>query len=445
MTTHWQAYEPNESTPWNVQRVVHMHRRSVFGATWSEITRDLNDEPQAAVDRVINGTSRIGTPGSFDRLADVIGTAAADSPNPDRLKAWWLYRCLFSPDPLQERLTLMWHNHFATSNLKINNLRRMKQQNETLRQHARSPFAELLHAMIRDPALLFWLDAPANRKGHPNENLARELMELFTIGIGHYTEHDVKETARALTGWTIRNGKFEQQSDIHDADEKTILSQAGRWNGNDVAEILLRHSATAQRLAGRLIAEFFGENVVTPEARQELVTVLQQNSLNTGATVETMLRSELFFSDANINSRVCDPVSFVIAPLRALECVRQPPSTLLLAMWLERMGQNLFYPPNVGGWNGGRSWLSTRTVIARTNYAAALAAGRLHNPVLTPDLDELLQQTNGQSPVQCLATLLGIRCDSETERLLMKQIQSETEQPAAAIVALMTQPEAHLH
>ena len=163
---------------------------------------------------------------------------------------------LFGPDPLTERLALMWHNHFATSNLKVGNLAFMRRQNELFRQLGRRPFGELLEAVLHDPAMLIWLDAPSNRKGHPNENLARELMELFSLGIGHYTEHDVKEAARALTGWRVENEVFAETAARHDDGEKTILGKTGRWKGDDLVRMVLEHPATSRRLAWR-ICELF--------------------------------------------------------------------------------------------------------------------------------------------------------------------------------------------
>src|SRR4051794_36040935 len=385
----WSAYQPTPSLPWNLQRVVHLHRRAAFGAAWPVIQRDLADGPAAAVSRLLAGKSPLeGTPDDFESLANIIGQAAADSASSERLKAWWLYRCLFSPCPLRERMTLIWHNHFATSNLKVDDLRLMKRQNDTLRKHAMAPFGELLRNMARDPALLAWLDATQNRKGHPNENLARELMELFTLGIGHYTEDDVKEAARALTGCTVRQGEFAFQATTHDDDEKEILGRAGKWSADDLVSLLLEQPATARRLAWRLTSEFFGEDVVDDAAIMELAGGLQKHELDIRWAVETILRSELFFEPKNIGTRVCDPVSFVIGPLRALECWRQSPSTLVLAEWVSRMGQDLFYPPNVGGWSGGRAWLTTRAVIARANFVAALAAGQLSTPPRPPDLDQ---------------------------------------------------------
>ena len=196
--SRWSAYTPSANAPWNLARVVHLHRRAGFAATWPELQRDLADGPGPAVTRLLNGTSRSdGVPEDFEALSTSISRAAVDGNDAGRLKAWWVYRCLFTPDPLGERLTLMWHNHFATSLIKVTNLNWMCQQNQTFRKYARGEFRTLLTALLEDRALLSWLDATQNRSGHPNENLAREMMELFALGVGHYTEHDIQEAARA--------------------------------------------------------------------------------------------------------------------------------------------------------------------------------------------------------------------------------------------------------
>ncbi|MBI3864384.1 MAG: DUF1800 domain-containing protein [Planctomycetia bacterium] len=446
----WNHFEPTADAPWNLRRVVHLHRRAVFGVCWAEVQRDLNAGPQAAVSRLLDGTCRsAGTPDDFDGLATTIGNSAVASGSAERLKAWWLYRCLFSPRPLEERMTLMWHNHFATSNLKVNNLRLMKQQNETLRQHAFSPFGDLLHAMSHDPALLEWLDAPSNRAGMPNENLARELMELFSLGIGNYSERDVKEAARALTGWTVRQGNFRAMQEVHDGDSKTILNQSGNWSGDDFVRILLEQNSCARRIAWRLTNEFCGENAVTDAALDELAGGLRKNHLDVRWGVETILRSALFFSDENIQSRVADPVSFLLIPLRALECWRSPPSTLLLAEWLGRIGQDLFNPPNVGGWTGGRGWLSTRTVIARANYATAITAGQLANPERRLDMPAGMADI--PDPVERLRRLGDLLCggmSAETVRAIIEKsgLQSKPDDlPWHCISEFLTRPETQLH
>jgi uncharacterized protein (DUF1800 family) len=282
---------------------------------------------------------------------------------------------LFGPDPLAERLTLLWHNHFATSNLKVDDLGAMRRQNERLRELGRKRFGELLNAAVREPALLVWLDAPSNRKGHPNENLARELMELFTLGIGHYTETDVKEAARALTGWTVAHETFAEIPARHDDGAKTILGKTGPWNGADLVRILLEQPATADRLAFRICQWLMGEKSVDATALKALAAGLRKHDLDIPWGVETVLRSRAFFSDANLGQRLLGPVEFVIGAVRALEMFEPPPSTLILAEWATRLGQDLFYPPNVGGWPGGRSWLTTRSALGRTRFALALVEG----------------------------------------------------------------------
>jgi uncharacterized protein (DUF1800 family) len=432
----WAPYKPSDAAPWNLERAVHLRRRAAFGATWNEVVRDLADGPQAAVDRLLVGNARLDSvPDEFESLAGIIGQAAADSGSPERLKAWWLYRCLFTPHPLHERLTLMWHNHFATSNLKVDDLKLMKRQNETLRKHALAPFGEMLRSLVHDPALLNWLDAPQNRKGHPNENLGRELMELFSLGIGHYTEDDVKEAARALTGCTVKQGDFAFQAAAHDDGEKEILGRAGKWSADDLVNILLEQPATARRLAWRLAGEFFGEGVISDSALDELADGLRKNNLDIRFGVETIVRSELFFAQANIGSRVCDPVSLLIGRLVALEAWRSSPSTLVLAEWVSRMGQDLFYPPNVGGWNGGRAWLSTRTIIARTNCLAALLAGTLNAPARPPDLDAFVEKHLGSHDAKENARFLS--------RLFYGRELAADESPT--VIELLTRPEGHLH
>ncbi len=303
--------------------------------------------------------------------------AAITANDPERLKAWWIYRMLFGPDPLGERLSLMWHNHFATSNGKVRDLSLMRRQNETFREHARGRFTGLLAAAVREPALLIWLDAPSNRREHPNENLARELMELFTLGIGHFSETDVKQAARALTGWTVKDQRFAEDSREHDTGEKTILGKRGNWSGADLIEILHTHPATSVRLAWRICHTFLGEDAVSEPEITSLADGFRRHEGDIAWGVETVLRSETFFAESNLGRRVLSPVEYVVGAVRALELDDPPPSTVALAEEITLQGEDLFYPPNVGGWPGGRSWLEPRALIRRANFAAALVAGRI--------------------------------------------------------------------
>jgi uncharacterized protein (DUF1800 family) len=429
----WARYEPSDEMPWNRERVVHLHRRAGFAATWSEIERDLADGPQASIDRVLSRQTQqkppaepgaagsagdVTAPGfaggsdrdEFEAMARTIGDAAVASGNPNRLKAWWIYRALFSPDPLGERLTLMWHNHFATSNRKVQNLVLMREQNDLLRALCRAPFGELLQAVVKHPAMLVWLDADANRKGHPNENLARELLELFTLGLGNYTEADVQSAARALTGWAVVGGQFGFREARHDAEEKLFLGRRRALNGDQLLQALLEHEATAGHIAGRICSLFFGEAAIDEHHRQALAAGLRANQLKIDWAVETVLRSQLFFAENNLRSRVAGPVEWCIGTVWALENANPAPSTLLLAEWITRMGQDLFYPPNVGGWKEGRSWIGSHGVLGRANFAAALVDGRIWHPSRRRDLWQLvhrhLNTDNLNEAVAWLAELL---------------------------------------
>jgi uncharacterized protein (DUF1800 family) len=447
----WAPYEPSKEAPWNWRRAVHLHRRAGFAATWSEIQRDLKDGPRASIDRVLTGKAATqGVPDDFEKTADLLGESAAAARDPARLKAWWVFRMLFGPDPLTERLTLLWHNHFATSNLKVENVAFMRRQNELFRKNARAPFGNLLNAAVRDPALLVWLDAPANRKGKPNENLARELMELFSMGIGHYTEADVKEAARALTGWTVKDDAFAENDAAHDAEEKTLLGKKGKWKGDDLVRMVLEHPATARRIAWRIGELFLGEKALKTADVAALADGLRQRNLDVGWAVETVLRSRTFFAADNLGDRVLGPVEYVIGAARALELFDPPSSTLVLAEWTGRLGQDLFYPPNVGGWPEGRAWLTTRALVGRANYAAALVEGRLVGRPGPMDAVALAKR-HGEPDVIAFYTRLLLGTDPTPawrERLweaLRGKGMAEGEKARHTVALILAMPEAQLN
>ena len=451
--SHWTPYMDEASAPWNLERVVHLHRRAGFGANYAEIQRDLADGPQMAVSRLLKGASgRDDVSENFEAMSATIARAAADAGDAGRLKAWWVYRCLVTPDPLGERLTLMWHNHFATSLMKVTNLQWMLQQNLTLRKYARSDFRTLFAAMFEDPALLSSLDATENRPGHPNENLAREVLELFTLGVGHYTEHDIREVARTLTGITISDGAVQFDASQHDSGEKTIFGKTALYRPQDLPDLFVSQTSTSERLAWRLCWEFFGENVVSDEALQELAAGLRANQLRIDGVVETILRSNLFFRVANLRSRIADPASFLICPLRSCECMSNPPSTLAVADSLRRMGLDLLTPPNVGGWPGGRAWLSTRTIVARTSAIADLVSGRWHLPTTPIDLEPLLQRNRvGESLADAIRFLGVLFWGTIDDGLIDAVLQTVRNEPSRSrqlrevVMLLLTRPQAQLH
>jgi uncharacterized protein (DUF1800 family) len=438
----WVPFVPDTQMPWNLRRVVHLHRQAGFAGTWQELQRDLKEGPAASVERFLPGQVSAAASPSFGPTADLLAEAAVTAGDIGRVKAWWFYRMLFGPDPLREKLTLLWHNHFATANSKVQNAALMQRQNETLRKHARGKFKELLNAGVREPALLLYLDAQANRKSHPNENLARELMELFSVGVGRYTEADVKEAARALTGWSVEDGQFLEIPARHDPGEKTLFGKIGRWTGSDLINLLLEQPGTAERIAFKLCKQFFGENVVPPAATNKLVSGLREHGLDIGWAVAVILKSRVFFADANLDNQVSGPVEFVVGAARALELFDPAPSTLALADWSARMGQDLFDPPNVGGWPGGRAWIHTRSMIARANYAVALVSGRNVGRSMPYDASELPRKYGFGSDADAVLTF--------HHRLLFgtdpaSRFRREAEADFGKMVAtLLSSPEAQL-
>ncbi|HVC95305.1 MAG TPA: DUF1800 domain-containing protein [Pirellulales bacterium] len=454
MATAWAPYEPTGSAPWTLARVAHLHRRAGFAAAWHVLQRDLRDGPDAAIARILGGeVIAETTPRDFESLARTIGDAAVGSDNPARLKAWWVYRMLATPDPLGERLTLMWHNHFATSNRKVQNPALMYAQNELFRRRARGSFSDLLLSVVKHPAMLLWLDAESNRKGHPNENLARELMELFTLGVGHYTEDDVKEAARALTGWTVKNREFREAAAYHDDAEKTILGQRGSWRGDDLVAILMDEPATAMRLARRVCELLMGEGLIEDHAIAELADGLRQRKLDVGWAVEKVLRSAAFFADRNIGNRVQAPAEYIVGAVRALEIVEPPPSTMGLAEWMGAMGQDLFEPPNVFGWAGGRSWINSRSLIARGNFAQRLADGSLQSAAGRADWRVLAERRGCGNDAHDFGRFLGQtvwagQSDEEVTRVKQTVLGEDTtlspDNARRLVAAMLGSPRAQL-
>ncbi len=367
--TAWQAYFPNGANPWNAEKVAHLYRRAGFGANWNEIHQGIASTPAKVISALLNGA---GDQDQFTEEAERLTEGAIANGDPQRLKAAWLYRMLFSPHPLRERLTLFWHNHFATSNAKVDDLGLMQRQNAIFREHALGRFGAMLEKIVFDPAMLIWLDAETNQKGQPNENLARELFELFTLGVGNYTEADIKEAARALTGWTLKDGRAEFDIQKHDAGEKTILGQTGPWSAGDVVRIALSQPACGRCLVRKLFREFVSETV---EPSDEMLAPLSEGyrlrDYDTAWLVETMLSSWVFYSPAAIRQKVKSPVDFVVGGVRGLDGRASP---LKMAEALDPMGQSLFYPPSVKGWDGGPAWLNSTTLLARQNLAFALSS-----------------------------------------------------------------------
>jgi uncharacterized protein (DUF1800 family) len=443
-STLWAPYVPDAKQPWNLARVVHLHRRAAFAGTWAELERDHRDGPERAVQRLLDGAANLHAAKDFDGTAVLLADAAVSQGEIGRLKASWFYRFLFSPDPLLEKLTLLWHDHFATAHSKVDDVGLMRRQNDTLRAHAKGKFADLLHASVREPALLLYLDAQTNRKGHANENLGRELLELFTLGVGgHYTESDVKEAARALTGWSVDEGKFVEIADRHDGGAKTILGRTAKYDGAKLLDLLLGQPATARRVAAKLARQFFGEKGAPADALKQLADGLRERDLNVAWAVETILRSRLFFDGTTCRSRILCPVEFVAGSARALELFDPAPNTLAMADWSARMGQDVFDPPNVGGWPAGKRWIHSRSLIARANYAAALVRGPDSGRSIPYDpVAQAKKHGFGVSAAEVLTFHHRLLFGSDPSAGARRRLEALG--PARMVTALLSSPEAQL-
>src|SRR5262245_64566482 len=235
----WQPWRPSPADPWGRKWAAHLYRRAAFGASRAELLQAERLGHQGTLDLLLRG--RPDADDLQEALTDAGRVAAGQGIEP--LRAWWEYSMLHSPHPLREKLTLFWHDHFATSDEKVQNPAVMLRQNDLLRRHALGKFGPFLQAISKDPAMLVWLDGNRNVKGRPNENYARELMELFSLGVGNYTEKDVREAARAFTGWHTERGAFTFNAAAHDGGMKTVLSKTGAWDGGDVVRIVLEQPA----------------------------------------------------------------------------------------------------------------------------------------------------------------------------------------------------------
>ena len=302
--------------------------------------------------------------------------------------AWWLDRMATGPAPLREKLVLFWHGHFTSSFGDVPDAIAMYNQNQLFRQHAAGNFAQLLDGVARDPAMLRYLNNDQNQRGHPNENWARELMELFTLGIGHYSEDDVRESARAWTGWSLRDSRsFEDRRTFafnpleHDGGQKTFLGQSGNWDGTDVMRIILANPAAPRWVAGKLV-KFF----VAPQPPADLVDglagVLRQNNYELAPVLRALFRSRAFYRADVMHAAVKSPTEYVVGAVRHLGV--EDPDWIRLGGAMTLMGQRLFFPPTVAGWDGGTAWMNSGTVFTRSDVAAALIAGRLGVPNLVP-------------------------------------------------------------
>ena len=399
----WEPYRPSAESPWDLKKVGHLYRRAAFGANWSELQTSLQAGPEKTIDTLLTGYPGVS---AFDEQTAILAESIGRANNGRQASAWWLYRMLYTPHPLVEKLTLFWHNHFATSNAKVNNAGYMFGQYELMRRHALGNFRTLLQGMSQDPAMMVWLDTSLSKKGKPNENYARELMELFSLGIGHYTEADIRESARAFTGWEIQGKQSQFNPKEHDDGEKMVLGHKGKWDGADIVRICLELKPAPYFIVGKLYRFLISETVApTPAMIDEIAARFRKSDYDFGRLVETMLRSNVFFSPMAYRTRVKAPVDFALGIVRALE---GRIGTTALAGTLSELGQDLFYPPSVKGWDGGPTWLNGQTLLYRQNLALGMTStqdarfGRRTDPAM------LLKRYGKQSDLETLDFFLNL-------------------------------------
>jgi len=412
---------PITSAEWSYERAAHLLERAAFGAVPEDIARLARMTPQAAVASLVAyqsvdnrhlkpfDHSGVHDPGlepfpasrpAATDLAKATGQALGVRVKPEgnrrmqavtnkffywlrasrletnRVAYWWAERMLTTHRPLEEKMALFWHGHFATSEEKVRDYRKMLRQLELFQRHATGNFRDLLVGVARDPAMLAFLDAGVNVKGAPNENFAREIMELFTMGVGHYSETDIREAARAFTGWNFQDLAFVVNRDRHDAGDKTVLGRTGRFDGVAVIDIILAQPVTAEFVASK-IYRFLVREDVSPALRARLGAVLRDHRYAIAPLLQTIFLSRDFYSSASYATRIKSPVELAVSTYKKLG-LTEIPGVPDFNETTSALGQQLFRPPTVAGWAQGRSWITPGLLIERGNFARS---------VLFPDIN----------------------------------------------------------
>ncbi|MGH7179860.1 MAG: DUF1800 domain-containing protein [Tepidisphaeraceae bacterium] len=396
-----EPYSPTADDPFDATKAAHLLNRAGFGGTAQEVERVRALGPRRAVDWLLDFpdagadeqsqidvpdlSSIDGYPATFRQMRGMLAGKTQEERKQILQKfqmanreavlatmAWWLRRMAYGPHPLQEKLTLFWHGHFTTSAKDEKAASLIWKQNELLRRMSAGNFREFVRQISRDPAMLDYLNNTQNRKAHPNENYARELMELFTLGIGNYTEQDIKESARAFTGWSHDGDDFAFNLRDHDDGQKAFMGGRGNFDGDDIINIILLHPACAPYIAARMFA-FFAYEDPEPALKDQLGRVLRDAKYELRPLLRTMLTSRAFYSPRAIGTQIKSPVQLVVGTVRLLD-LKMPAARALFGS-LQQMGQVPLMPPSVKGWPGGRLWINTSTLFVRYNACVFLAGG----------------------------------------------------------------------
>ena len=418
----WQGdLSPIASSEWSYDRAAHLLERAGFGGTPEDIERLAAMTPEEAVRHLVYyesldnshlpafDESDVHDPGlvpfppsrpATTQLAKENGEALGVKVKPSgnrrlqpvvnkffywlrasmletrRVSYWWANRMLNTNRPLEEKMALFWHGHFATSEAKVRDYRKMLLQNETFRRHATGNFRDLVVAVAQDPAMLYFLDAGVNVKGAPNENFAREIMELFTMGVGNYSEQDIREAARAFTGWNSDDLSFVINTSQHDDGAKSFLGYEGNFDGVQVVDLIMAQPATAEFMAAKLYRYLVRQDL-SPELKGDLAAILRGSEYEMKPLLQTVFLSRDFYSAASMGTHIKSPTELVLSTYKKLG-VDDVPGIPDFNLVVTSLGQELFWPPTVAGWAHGRSWITPGLLLERGNFARA---------VLFPDID----------------------------------------------------------
>ena len=441
--------EPLPEDQWDYAKARHLLVRAGFGGTPQEVERLFQMGLYAAVDHLVEfsrqPTANLPLETSpalpSDALATKLrhgwtrhqATLQPDTLDVGRLRHWWLARMVESPRPLQEKLTLFWHGHFATQQSVVVNTYAIHQQNELYREHAAGNFGALLYGVVHDPAMIRYLDNNSNVKGHANENLAREIMELFSMGAYQgYDETDVREAARALTGYTFdnRSGQFRYQHANHDAEEKTVFGKKGPWSGDDLVRLILDQPTTGQFITNKTF-EFFAYPQPAPETVERLTAVLRYQNYELVPMLKNLFLSKEFYSEQAMNTQIKCPVQLLVGALHDLG-VRRMSDYSVLDRMTQQMGQQLFEPPDVKGWRYGRTWISSDRLFTRYNAIAELVRSVPQPGCQGIDLVAFVQQAGCQTAEEVV--------DYLTKTCLLLPLSAEKRAELIAYVGALPPP-----
>ena len=433
----------------DVSLMAHLMRRAGFGATRSELEGYLSDGYEATVDNLLD-------PGESGHMPDdIIRRYHVDQSEMRQLDgagAYWLYRMLTTSNPLEEKLALFWHGLFATGYAKLNQARSLLNQIDMFRHYGFGSFRDLLVELSRDPAMILWLDNNENHKEAINENYGRELLELFSMGIGNYSEDDIKECAKAFTGWTLGNAEYmsvraskdsiwpygriawhyEYRADDHDGGEKKFLGKVGNFNGEDIVDIIVTQEATARFLSTRLF-QYFASDEVDSDGELVISGMMEayfQSGYKVSAVLRSLFNSDYFKSDKCMYSRVKGPVESVVGTVR-LAGTYQEPTLDVHSLWAQTMfmGQGLLAPPTVEGWHEGVEWIDSGSLVERINFAAK----ELSDPTKDGVKDIIRRVTSNQKDLSdpeklvdsCLDYMGPIQVQPDTREGLIEFAESQ--------------------